>query len=174
MRFASFIKEDMLLELWLQEQKFGIATSCSEQLKFFELDTYDEVVLASARQGTTPSGVLKVDDCLLEASRLLPTHVRLSASVVSAPKGAQLFCAILDQHRSLATLLPKSLAVATPMKELPLNGQGCVVSVPPHMGGGLTRGLVVSSDRLVVTVTLIDLDMSQVCIAFIQTFYANL
>jgi hypothetical protein len=160
-RFASFMKDDQLLELWLEEQKFGISTSCSEQLKFFEVDTVDEVVLTAARQGSTHSDLTKEDD-LLEASRLLPTHVRVSATVVSAPKGAKLFYIILDQHRSLANLLPKCLAAAPPLKELPKSGQGCVVTAPLHLGGGWTRGLVVSVDRLSITVALIDLDMSEV------------
>lgn len=161
MRFASFTKENALLELWLEEMKFGISTSCSEQLKFFEVDTFDEVVLTSARQGSTQS-TLPRDDNLLEASRLLPPHVRVCASVVSAPKGAKLFCVILDQHRSLANLLPKCLAAAPPLKELPTSGQGCVVTAPHHLGGGWTRGLVVSCNRLTVTVALIDLNMAEV------------
>jgi hypothetical protein len=166
-RFASFCKGESMLELWLEEEKLGVSTSCSEQLKFFEIDSIDEVVLTSARQGSTQSTLNKEDD-LLEATRLLPTHVKLSASVVSAPKGAKLFCVVLDQHRALANLLPKCLATALPLTVLPTIGQGCVVNAPKHLGGGWTRGLVVSCNRLTVTVALIDLDMAEVIFCFLN------
>jgi hypothetical protein len=174
-RITQLFKDGRALESLLENEGFGVVTTADEHICHFQLEQFEDEALTAARKQSTFQLPDQLDDSedVMRFTRVLPKLVNLAARVVSAPGGPRDFNIQLDKHRFLIGLMSRMFEVAPPLSSMPQKNSACVVPTSSNLGSSLTRGLVVECDSVFATVTLIDIDMTEVIYNFFHKHFVH-